>query len=84
VKAIKSAHKESLRVGQPASPDPDMMTKGELDERRKTVERLQDLTRGWRRARMGETCLMKCSKRMGKKAEKHSIKTSLMAQVFPK
>ncbi len=45
MKPIRNADKKSLRVGQPALPDSATMTKEELDERRKTVERLKTLTK---------------------------------------
>jgi hypothetical protein len=45
VKPVRSApKKKSLRVGRPAPPDPTTVTKEDLDERRKTIERLGDLT----------------------------------------
>ena len=45
MKAIRNADRKSLRVGQPAPPDPATMTEEALDERRKAVERLKTLTK---------------------------------------
>ena len=45
MKPIRSTDKKSLRVGQPAPPDPTTMSEEELDERRKAVERLKTLTK---------------------------------------
>ena len=45
MKAIRNADRKSLRVGNPAPPNPATMTEEELDERRKAVERLKTLTK---------------------------------------
>ena len=45
MKPIRSAPRKRLRVGQPVPPAPTTMTQEELDERRKTLERLQHLTK---------------------------------------